>query len=174
MPDETAGGAPADPETWHSVHCFLCDEAALLDNADYQAWFALFDPALTYRVLARTTAERPASGGDIGLIDEDHDALKLRIDQLADPKLTRAENPATRTRHFFSNLSVDALADGTLTARTNILVFRSRPPAAEQALYAGERLDVLRSAEGGGFRLLSRTAILDQSVLLDGPLSVLL
>ena len=168
------GYAPVSDAAFLEVQRFLNREAALLDRRDYMAWFDLLTEDVKYVVTARVS--RPAESGplDYAIVDEDADTLRLRLLQIGDPRLTRAENPATLTRRFVSNFEVEATAypDGYV-AHSNLLVYRQRGTAPDGDFYAGQRRDVLRR-DGASLRIADRLVRLDHNVLFDGSLSVIL
>ena len=126
------------------------------------------DRDIRYVVTARVS--RPAEQGplDYAIVDEDADTLGLRVRQISDPKLTWAENPATLTRRFVSNLEVeDAGAPDHHVAHSNLLVYRQRGTAPDGDFYAGRRRDVLRRVDGS-LRIADRLVRLDHNVLFDG------
>ena len=164
----------SDDAAFIEVLRFLHREAALLDGRDYDAWLGLLAGDIRYVVTARVS--RPAEQGtlDTAIVDEDADTLRLRVRQIADPKLTWAENPATLTRRFVSNLEVeDAGAPNRLVAHSNLLVYRQRGTAPDGDFYAGQRRDVLRRVDGS-LKIADRLVRLDHNVLFDGSLSVIL
>ena len=172
--DDERGFEPAGDAAFLEVQRFLNREAALLDRRDYTAWFALLTEDVKYVVTARVS--RPAETGplDYAIIDEDADTLRLRVLQIGDPRLTRAENPATQTRRFVSNFEVGtASAPNDYVAHSNLLVYRQRGTAPDGDFYAGQRRDVLRR-DGASLRIAERLVRLDHNVLFDGSLSIVL
>lgn len=165
---------PVDTDTYVEIQRFMADEAALLDRLAYADWFALLTDDISYRISVRLVRDRADVVQDYAVVDEDAESLRLRVDQLADPKLTRAENPASLHRRFVTNLRADF---GDLPDRfavtTNLLVYKNRTSNARVDLYAAERFDLLRRT-AGGLRLAGRHVRLDQSVLTGGTLSTLL
>ena len=173
MNDEP-GIATVSDAAFLEVQRLLNREAALLDRRDYTAWFGLLTEDVKYVVTARVS--RPAETGplDYAIIDEDADTLRLRVLQIGDPKLTRAENPPTLTRRFVSNLEVEAAGPpNDYAAHTNLLVYRQRGTAPDGDFYAGRRRDLLRR-DGGSLRIADRLVRLDHNVLFDGSLSIVL
>lgn len=168
------GYAPVSDAAFLQVQRFLNREAALLDRRDYMAWFDLLTEDVKYVVTARVS--RPAESGpiDYAIIDEDAEALRLRILQIGDSRLTRAENPATLTRRFVSNFEVGVAATpDDYVAHNNLLVYRQRGTAPDGDFYAGQRRDLLRR-DGASLRIADRLVRLDHNVLFDGSLSVIL
>lgn len=167
-----SGEAPSGDAAFVETLRFLHREAALLDRRDYAAWLGLVCADIRYVVTARVP--RPGEQGplDYAIVDEDAETLKLRVMQLADPRLTRAENPPTLTRRFVSNLELED-GPGGHVAHSNLLVWRQRGTAPDGDFYAGRRRDVLRRVDGG-LRIAGREVRLDHSVLFDGSLSLIL
>jgi 3-phenylpropionate/cinnamic acid dioxygenase small subunit len=163
-----------DDSTYLSIQRFLFREAALLDGRDYRGWLALATEDIRYRVYAMVARDAGAKAVDYAIVDEDLVGLKSRIDQISDPKLTRAENPPSMTRRVVSNIEAYA---GEMTehflAKSYLLAFRSRPSSPAGGFYVAERRDVLRRSEGG-WRLAKRDVHLDHVMLFDGALSTLL
>ena len=172
--DDGGGFAPASDAAFMEVQRFLNREAALLDGRDYAAWLGLLSADIRYVVTARVS--RPQQDGplDYAIVDEDEDTLRLRVRQVSDGRLTRAENPPTLTRRFVSNLEVeDAAPRNHHVAHSNLLVYRQRGTAPDGDFYAGRRRDVLRRVDGS-LRLADRLVRLDHNVLFDGSLSIIL
>lgn len=173
MTGASANGAVGDAD-YVAVQRFLHHEAALLDGRDYQRWFALLTDDIVYQVSAQVARDAEAGVLDYTIVDEGSESLKLRVDQISDPKLTRAENPPSMTRRFVSNFQVGAAASpDTFVVDTNLLVYRFRATAPDGGFYVGERRDVLRRIDGA-LRLARRNVRLDHTTLVDGSLSILL
>lgn len=163
-----------DDSTYLAIQRFLFRETALLDRHDYGGWLALTTDDIRYRVCAKVAREADADSIDYAIIDEDLVGLKSRIDQISNPKLTRAENPASLTRRVLSN--IEAYEGGSadeLLASSYLLAFRSRPSSSAGGFYVAERRDVVRKT-AGGWRLAKRDVHLDHVMLFDGALSTLL
>jgi 3-phenylpropionate/cinnamic acid dioxygenase small subunit len=153
------------------VQRFLNQEAGLLDHHKYREWFSLLTDDATYRVFARVNVDAGASEVGYAFVDETHASLRARVEQISNPKLTHAENPASLTRRFISGIEV--LHDGAdqFVATSNILIYRNRPSLQEEGFYAGDRRDVLRRVDGA-LRIASRDVRLDQ-VMIRGAVSTL-
>jgi PAH dioxygenase small subunit len=169
MPDAKA----VDAETYGLIQRFAYRETALLDRRQYREWLSLLTDDITYRVVAQTTRDAADDAVDYAIIDEDAAGLRLRVDQIATPRLTHAENPPSLTRRFVSNLIVSAGSDPSeFLVEANFLVYRNRSGVPDGGLYAGERTDVVRRVNGD-LRLARRLVRLDQTVLYGGPVSIL-
>jgi 3-phenylpropionate/cinnamic acid dioxygenase small subunit len=111
---------------------------------------------------------------DYSIVDEDALALKSRIDQISNPKLTRAENPPSLTRRFVSNIEAyQGSTPGEVLATSYLLAYRSRSSVPEGGFYVAQRQDTLRKG-ASGWRLARRLVQLDQTMLFDGALSTIL
>lgn len=163
-----------DDTLYIAIQRFLFREAALLDRRDYAGWLALLTDDIQYRVVAQVSRDAGATAVDYAIVDENLVALKSRIDQISNPRLTRAENPPSLTRRVVSNIEAQNADDGDGFAVTSyLLAYRSRPSMPEGGFYIAERHDVLHRA-GADWRLARRLVRLDQYVLFDGSLSTLL
>jgi len=165
---------PVDDATYLQIQRFLFREAALLDRRDYAGWLALTADDIRYRVNAMVSRDASAEAVDYAIIDEDRLGLKSRIDQISNPRLTRAENPPSMTRRVVSNIEAyDGASAEQFQANSYLLAYRSRPSLPEGGFYVAERRDVLRRT-AAGWRLARRDVHLDQVILFDGALSTLL
>ena len=167
---KTAG--PVTDDVYVSVSRFLSLESSLLDRRAYLEWSKLWTDDIVYRVDAQVSQGADAGRKDYAIIDDDAAALLARIEQIATPRLTHAENPPSLARRFISGLRVERGArEDEVTATANMMVFRSRPDLPEGGLYVGERVDLLRQIKGG-WRLARRSVRLDHAVLY-GAVSVI-
>ena len=156
------------------IQRFLFREAALLDRRDYRGWLALTTEDLHYRVTAAVARDAGTAAVDYAIIDEDVTALRSRIDQISNPRLTRAENPPSMTRRVVSNIEAyHAEQQGEVSVESYLLAYRSRPSAPKGGFYVAVRHDTLRR-NGSDWRLARRNVQLDHTTLYDGALSTLL
>jgi 3-phenylpropionate/cinnamic acid dioxygenase small subunit len=155
------------------IQRFLYREARLLDRRDYAQWLALLTDDVTYRVAQQVARAAPAGGLDYAIVDEDAENLKARVAQLADPKLTHAENPPSFIRRFVSNLEPSpGPSQGEFAVESNLLVYKCRATMPEGRIYVAARHDVLRRI-GGALRIARRDVRLDHPILFDGVVSTL-
>ena len=153
---------------------FLHHEAALLDAHDYRAWWLLLAEDMVYRVWTQVVRPGNEQNDKLTIVDEGIDRLQLRVDQLADPKLTHAENPRTLTRRYLSNFQMFEDNQGSsIIVSCNLLVFLNRCPGVANGFLAGVRHDVLQ-VQDHELRLARRDVKLDQTILTAGTLSILL
>src|SRR5215475_12534052 len=123
---------PISNETFVEIQRFLFQEAALLDHRQYTDWLRLLDEDIHYRVTARVVRDAGADEIDYAIIEEYLVGLKSRIDQISNPRLTRAENPPSLTRRFVSNIEAyPAAAPGEFTTVSYVLAYRARRNAPE-------------------------------------------
>jgi 3-phenylpropionate/cinnamic acid dioxygenase small subunit len=171
MTDDRSG--PVDDTSYIAIERFLHREAALLDRRAFREWLGLMAADIVYRVTAQIARDAAAGRLDYAIVDEDAVGLKSRVDQISDPRLTRAENPPSFTRRFLSNLQArHGTAPNEFVVETNLLVYRGRPNIPEGGFYVGERRDILRKTAGG--MLIARREIrLDQAILYGGSVSTL-
>lgn len=150
---------------------FLYGEAEALDRRRYVDWLELLAPDIRYRVVAGANGIGFSDAYQFPIFDDDARDLKLRVQQISDPALTHAENPAPFTRRFISNIRVlPGAAEGEVKVTSYILLYRNGGTINEQFLYSGVRHDVLR-AEGASFRIARRDVELDCSVVTSPNIS---
>jgi 3-phenylpropionate/cinnamic acid dioxygenase small subunit len=165
---------PVSDGVYLAIQRFLYREAALLDAHLYGDWFALLAPGIEYRITVPSAREADAGPVRVDIVIEDHAALKTRVEQLGNPRLTRAENPRTVMRRSVTNIEAFELNSGTLLVKSHLMAFRgSRTANASAGFYSADRKDILSIGENG-FLILEREVSLDNAVLEGGILSTLL
>src|SRR5262249_18014715 len=147
------------------IEDFYYAEAALLDGRRYDDWLKLFTADTRYwiptrqnRMLREIDGETSGDSGT-ALADDDRWALELKVRQRESDKHW-CENPPSRMRHVVANVRVGRVEGDELEAKSNFLVYRNRV-GDEVDLWAGERTDTLRRAEGS-YRIAKRLILLDQ------------
>jgi 3-phenylpropionate/cinnamic acid dioxygenase small subunit len=156
------------------IQRFLYREAALLDLHDYAGWLVLAAQDIHYRVTAGVARDAGTEPVTYAIIDEDLTGLKSRVDQISNPRLTRAENPPSMTRRFISNIEAyHAPKQDEFYVISYVLAYRSRPSIPEGGFYVAVRRDTLRRGSSG-WQLSERSVHLDQTMIFDGALSTLL
>jgi 3-phenylpropionate/cinnamic acid dioxygenase small subunit len=172
MSDERTG-TPVGDTAYLEIQRLLYREAAFLDDREFREWLGLLTDDIRYRVTAQVVRDAASAIVDYAIIDEDAVALRSRVDQISNPKLTRAENPPSLTRRFVGNVQAShGDRPGEFVVKSNLLVYRNRANVPEGGFYAGERRDVLRRT-GSELHIASRHVRLDQAVLYGGPVSIL-
>jgi 3-phenylpropionate/trans-cinnamate dioxygenase beta subunit len=161
-------------DVYLDIERFLSGEARLLDRRDYMAWFPLTTEDIIYSVTVSVARDAGVKPLEYAIIEEDRIALKSRVDQISNPKLTRAQNPPSMTRRIVSNIEAfHSDAAGEFVVISNLLAYHSRPDAPG-GFYVAERHDLLRYSDDDSWRLARRSVKLDHTVLSDGTLSILL
>lgn len=152
------------------LEAFYRREVLLLQDRRYREWLDTMDPAVSYRVPVTTsTMDGLVTREDeLGYYDEDFELLKARVAKL-ESKQSWVEQPPSRLRYFVQVVEAVREHDGTVVARSNLLLLQVRWNMEQQ--FSGERSDVLVSSEGG-FRLRKRRVVLDRQLLGKQGLSV--
>ena len=152
------------------VEDFLFAEAALLDEWRLDEWAALFTEDARY-VVPTTDLPEGDPTQDLMFIDDDIVRIRARVKRL-NSRHAHREYPSSRTRRFISNVRVEETGDGELAVRANALVYRFR--SGEGDPFVGHYEYRLKRAEGGGFRIRYRRAVLDhESLTGHGAVSII-
>ena len=152
------------------VEDFLFAEAALLDEWRLDEWSALFTEDARY-VVPTTDLPEGDPTQDLMFIDDDIVRIRARVKRL-NSRHAHREYPSSRTRRFISNVRVEETGDGELAVRANALVYRFR--SGEGDPFVGHYEYRLKRAEGGGFRIRYRRAVLDhESLTGHGAVSII-
>jgi 3-phenylpropionate/cinnamic acid dioxygenase small subunit len=168
-----AGTKPVDNDLFVEIQRFLYREASLLDRRDFAAWLSLATDDIHYCVTAAVARDAGAAPVRYAIIDENLTGLKSRIDQISNPRLTRAENPPSLTRRVVTNIDAyHGEKQGEFFVTSYLLAYRSRPSAPAGGFYVAVRHDTLRG--NADWRLAKRDVQLDHIMLFDGALSTLL
>ena len=163
------------------IEQFLYWEARLLDNRQLHQWAELLADDLRYWMPLRSNVYPSSSKSiasldearqeereltepyELAVMDETRDTLLRRIERL-DSGLAWAEDPPSRTRHFISNVEVEATDDpNEVKVYSNFIMYRTRGER-EEDFYVGSREDILRRS-GDGWLIAYRKVVLDQTVL---------
>ena len=153
---------------------FLYREADLLDSNRYSEWLGLFTDDVVYEMPVRTTQYLSQGAGfqTMTFFDDNIRSLRTRVRRL-ETDAAWAETPPSRTRHYVSNLLIEAGShDGELLAATNFMITRTRGEQGYQ-LFTGRREDTLRRAGDDSFRIARRRILVDQTVITATNLSIL-
>ena len=154
------------------IQRFLTREAAFLDQRNYAGWLQLLADTIRYRVTACVIRDASLGNQQYSIIDEDMAGLRARVDQISNPRLTRAENPPTLTRRFVSNIEAYRLPDGSYSVESALLIYRNKAIYSQTGVYAGGRKDILRRIKGE-LRIAARHVDLDHQVMSEGAVSIL-
>lgn len=152
------------------LEAFYRREVLLLQDHRYREWLDMMDPAISYRVPVTTSTMDGllTHEDELGYYDEDLVLLKARVAKL-ESKQSWVEQPPSRLRYFVQVVDAMREQDGTVVARSNLLLLQARWNMEQQ--FSGDRTDVLVSHDGG-FRLRKRRVVLDRQILGKQGLSV--
>jgi 3-phenylpropionate/cinnamic acid dioxygenase small subunit len=160
--------------TW-SVQEFYFTEAAMLDERRLDEWLALWNPeAARYWAPVRRTREGHddfTSPGELGVFEDDYMTLALRVAAMRAPSAW-AESPPSRTRRLITNVQCTRNEEGTVSAGSNFLLYRTRLESIEH-LFVGRRTDLLEPSEQAVWRIRERTVLLDHASFRTDNISVL-
>ncbi|MEH6592036.1 MAG: aromatic-ring-hydroxylating dioxygenase subunit beta [Halioglobus sp.] len=164
------------PELQLAVEQFYYQEARLLDSRQYQQWFALITEDLRYIIPSRVNVmvnnsergnedmisiERELEGADSDgcpIREEGYLHMMIRVER-AYKMNSWSENPPARTRRLVSNVEILSEEAETLAVISNFHMHYARP-GGDNYLYAGQRRDTLRKADGS-YKIAHREVILD-------------
>lgn len=150
----------------YKLEKFYYREARLLDEAKFDDWLDLFDEQASYWMptidtqLALADSVRPRH--ELPLFDDDKAFLEARVARLKTGQ-AHAESPASRTRHYISNIEILAESSTEIETTCNILVLQSRLERSE-CMYFGKREDRITIADDQ-WRITQRKIVLDQTML---------
>jgi 3-phenylpropionate/cinnamic acid dioxygenase small subunit len=185
--DVLAAARAVPRDLQQAIEQFLFYEAALLNDGQFDEWFALLAPDIRYYMPLRATragrdqASQYSGPRDIAYFDETKASLDLRIRRLHTSSAW-AEEPPSRTRRFLTNVRINPLpttgqaADGAAVAGEfevlcAFLLYRNRGER-QTDIFAGERIDGLRRADTpAGFEIFARTILIDQTTLVANNIS---
>ena len=97
-------------ELQYQITNYLNHEAFLLDHRRFQEWLDLLDENIIYRMPLRVTRENKDGSNivdDMAFFEENKISLTTRVNRLG-TKSAWVEDPAPRTRHFVSNIMIEA------------------------------------------------------------------
>ena len=180
---ELKGQSEMQDAAIREIEQFLYREARMLDNRQYHAWLDLLTDDIRYWMPVRTSRYAKISKsvvlldeenydetdvareGEQAIMDEDKGSLELRVARL-DTGMAWAEDPPSLTRHFISNIEVEATdTPSEYRVFSNFMVYRTRGDH-HQDFYVGQREDILRRDDNGQLKVARRKIVLDQNVLL--------
>ncbi|WP_096203158.1 aromatic-ring-hydroxylating dioxygenase subunit beta [Bacillus sp. FJAT-45350] len=146
---------------------WLYNEASLLDNIKFDAWFSLIHPDLVYQMPVRVNKEgieRPDYSTDMFAFEDDYETMKMRVDRLK-TDYAWAEIPPSRTRRTVSNVFItDYVENEKARVKSNLLIYRSRTNDIHHDLISGERQDEFTYSDGE-WKLSKRFFIIDQTTI---------
>jgi len=156
------------------VEEFLYEEAALLDQRDQKEWLSLLDDDIEYKAPLRITREHvnDSFSRSSYYFDEDYGSLEARV-QRFESEYAWSERPPSRTRRFVTNVRAHERDDGTVEARSYLLLYYGQGDSASYTFLAGRREDILRP-NGDTFTIAKRHVFLDHAVPKIDKISVFL
>ncbi|MBM7656298.1 3-phenylpropionate/cinnamic acid dioxygenase subunit beta [Neobacillus cucumis] len=164
------------PEVELEIIRFLHKEANLLDHRKYKEWLELLADEIEYRMPLRETVEGVGVNdiaSDSSFFEETKLSLTTRVNRLY-TKSAWVENPATRQRHFISNIMVEPTEDPNEFKVTSYFLYkRSRGSTHVIEELFGERNDIIRKVHNE-YKIVSRTIIPDQAVITTMNMSMFL
>lgn len=156
-------GKPA--AAWDVAECeqFLLHEARLLDEAEFDAWLALFTPDAQYWVPSEPGQESPYD--TVSLIYDDRRLLETRVRRLASPRIYSQE-PRSRTSRIVANVTIEESAPDYAVVRSKFMMIEFR--RNEQRLFGGTVSHRLVRHDGAVRIRLKRVDLVNCDAPLDG------
>lgn len=146
---------------------WLYVEAKFLDDIDFDGWFSLLHPEISYQMPVRVNKEgieRPDYSLDMFAFDDDIELLKIRVDRLK-TDYAWAEIPPSRTRRSVNNVRLlEYVPNEKAVVHSYLTIYRSRSTDIHHDLISGERQDEFRYVDGE-WKLSKRFFIVDQTTL---------
>ena len=150
------------------IEAFLFTEARLLDNKQFDDWFALFTEDAYYWIPLRPEQSQPDE--ELSIIYDDIDMLRVRVHWLNHPK-NHAQAIASRTVHYVSNVLVEDFDDEKKEFRVSSALQVAEYQKEKQALYSGSCRHVLRSVNDELKIAAKRVDLINSQAVLS-PISV--
>jgi 3-phenylpropionate/cinnamic acid dioxygenase small subunit len=153
------------------VENFLYREARLLDERRLDEWIDLLADDIHYYMPIRRNIkfgdwdlEMSDPESEISYFDEGKDILRGRVRQL-NTGLHWAEEPVSRFEHIISNVEIVEATAEIVKANSKFFCYANRLQD-EVNIFVGRRYDLLRPDPETGFKIVKRTILLAQNVLL--------
>jgi 3-phenylpropionate/cinnamic acid dioxygenase small subunit len=153
------------------VEQFLYHEAELIDQRQFFDWLDLLAEDIHYHMPIRRNykfgekhRENSDPDSEISWFDEGKRTLSGRVRQIM-TGVHWAEEPPSRVRHIISNVQVHDISGDEVQVRSRFFVWTQRL-ADETNMFIGKRDDLLRRDSETGWKIVKRTILLDQNVLL--------
>lgn len=170
--------APFKPslELQIEVEQFLFLEASLLDERRFREWLDLLSEDVTYNLSTNTLAQVRDRRKGIAppttyIFHENKYQLERRVARL-ETGMAWSDEPASRTRHFVTNVRILSDENGELEVACNYVVHRASK-ARDHHSYIGARRDRLRR-KGDNFEIVSRELELDEFTLTSANIAIFL
>jgi len=163
-----------DRTVQQDIQEFMFREALALDERRFRDWLEFLSEDITYDVPLRVVREGLAEWelSPNGRIFQDNkQTLEVRVRRL-ETDFAWAEQPPSRTRHYVTNVLVDAgEQDGEYEVSSYCLIYRSRGDSIEPNFVSVSRKDLVRKTSDG-FEIARRWAAIDQAVINAHNLSI--
>jgi len=132
------------------IEDFLIQEAALLDERQFEEWRDLFADDGRYWVPLRPGQESPDA--ECSLFYDDRTIMQTRFERLRHPNI-HSQNPAHRTCHVIGNVVVDEIdgGRGEVLVKSNMIMTDYRIHV--QRVFSGRVTHRLRRT-GNGYRIV--------------------
>lgn len=166
------------PDLQYEVEQFLYLEAALLDERRFREWLDVVAEDISYVLSTNTLAQvrdrrRGLQPPTTYIFNETKYQLERRVARI-ETGLAWSEEPATRTRHFVTNVRILSVAGDEVDLACNYMVHRASK-ARDHHTFFGTRRDRLRRGDGAaGWLLAGRDLELDEFTLTSANISILL
>ncbi|MEW9870852.1 3-phenylpropionate/cinnamic acid dioxygenase subunit beta [Arthrobacter sp. HS15c] len=163
-----------DRTVQQDIQEFMFREALALDERRFRDWLEFLSEDITYDVPLRVVREGLAEWelSPNGRIFQDNkQTLEIRVRRL-ETDFAWAEQPPSRTRHYVTNVLVDAgEQDGEYEVSSYCLIYRSRGDSIEPNFVSVFRKDLVRKTSDG-YEIARRWAAIDQAVINAHNLSI--
>ena len=163
-----------DRTVQQDIQEFMLREALALDERRFRDWLEFLSEDITYDVPLRVVREGLAEWelSPNGRIFQDNkQTLEVRVRRL-ETDFAWAEQPPSRTRHYVTNVLVDAgEQDGEYEVSSYCLIYRSRGDSIEPNFVSVFRKDLVRKTSDG-YEIARRWAAIDQAVINAHNLSI--
>ena len=153
------------------VEAFLYREARYLDERKLTEWLDFMAEDVHYFMPIRRNIkygdwdlEYSDPEREISYFDEGKDILVGRVRQL-NTGVHWAEEPVSRFEHLISNVEILKEEGDTVEVASKFYVYQNRLQDEVQ-VFCGRRYDLLRRDSVTGFKIVKRTILLAQNVLL--------
>jgi 3-phenylpropionate/cinnamic acid dioxygenase small subunit len=143
---------------------FLMHEAALLDEARFDEWLALFTDDAFYWVPSAPDQSNPQD--TVSLMYDDRRLLETRVRRLASPRIYSQE-PRSRTSRIVANVRIEEMQpEGAILVRSKLLLVEYR--REQQRIFAGTAFHRLVLLDGAIRIKMKRVNLVNCDAPLDG------
>lgn len=165
-----------NPNLQYEITQFYYQEAYYLDHRQYDRWLEMLSDDIEYSMPLRVTVDNKMGSNindDMTYLSDNKADLTMKVERLF-TKSAWVDNPATRQRHYITNVMIDAGSNpDEYKVRSSFLYKRSRSSDIQTEEIFGEREDTIQKNDGE-WKLISRTIYPDQTVLTASNLSMFL